>query len=724
MESPPPFPCCISQSSKKRVFPGSSSSSCMEADVVETPPPANPSSNVKSLKQKEVIFPEIIDVDLDEDSADIMLVDREVGTAGKSKENFGKYPLGPSSGTYHRPGNGPLHASEKNNASGSHYLINGDGFDADLFYGENEYMDMFHDDHLYDDQYAILQTHLDSLDIPPGVEFSVPWFTAPQGNKMKLSVASTSTPVDLNAVPPHSDSSSSTCPWEFQQSNDKSASGGSGLEAKLKTVSYPTKWETSSSWLLEDPAQVGKRSTDSRSPTKFPSEPRKDSLNVSTKTELLKARSHSAESWRGKARRNPWFSDHFSSPPKPLDKGVSTDVVSNLQTKMHDIIKPGAVSHKFMWQDFATNATVYPSAPYTSGFVDPFWHAPFLPDDMAFNPWDKDPLKGKKSATALENSSGSFCDKGKKYGDPDEFLKNFDIFKRFDTVEDSSDHHYYGYGYGSSLKQPSKNWAKKIQEEWRILENDLPDAIYVRVYESRMDLLRAAIIGAEGTPYHDGLFFFDVLFPANYPNVPPLVYYHSGGLRINPNLYECGKVCLSLLNTWSGSQKEMWIPGVSTILQVLVSIQGLILNAKPFFNEPGYAKMSGTPGGEKNSLQYNENTFILSLTTMVYSIRRPPKYFEDLVAGHFFKRAHDILLACKACINGAQVGCLVKGGVQDVDEGDKRCSQYFRNKLAGCIKTIVDAFAEIGVKDCDEFLSLAQKTNELVSAAPMITNHY
>jgi len=44
----------------------------------------------------------------------------------------------------------------------------------------------------------------------------------------------------------------------------------------------------------------------------------------------------------------------------------------------------------------------------------------------------------------------------------------------------------------------------------------------VRVFESRMDLMRAVIIGAEGTPYHDGLFFFDVYFPPKYPNVPPV----------------------------------------------------------------------------------------------------------------------------------------------------------------------------------------------------------
>lgn len=90
-------------------------------------------------------------------------------------------------------------------------------------------------------------------------------------------------------------------------------------------------------------------------------------------------------------------------------------------------------------------------------------------------------------------------------------------------------------------------------------------------------------------------------------------------------MYNTGKVCLSLLNTWSGDKNEKWIPGTSTMLQVLVSIQGLILNPKPYFNEPGYAQMSGSVPGEKRSLQYNESTFILSLRTMMYIIRRPPK---------------------------------------------------------------------------------------------------
>jgi hypothetical protein len=48
------------------------------------------------------------------------------------------------------------------------------------------------------------------------------------------------------------------------------------------------------------------------------------------------------------------------------------------------------------------------------------------------------------------------------------------------------------------------------------------ESVYVRVYEDRIDLLRAAIVGPAGTPYHDGLFFFDVRFPAEYPKCPPV----------------------------------------------------------------------------------------------------------------------------------------------------------------------------------------------------------
>ena len=80
-----------------------------------------------------------------------------------------------------------------------------------------------------------------------------------------------------------------------------------------------------------------------------------------------------------------------------------------------------------------------------------------------------------------------------------------------------------------------------------------------------------------------------------------LIYYHSGGLKLNPNLYESGKVCLSFLDTWTSKGNEVLNPTSSNILQILVSIQGLVLNAKPYFDEPGYEKQIGLVEGEKNS---------------------------------------------------------------------------------------------------------------------------
>lgn len=103
------------------------------------------------------------------------------------------------------------------------------------------------------------------------------------------------------------------------------------------------------------------------------------------------------------------------------------------------------------------------------------------------------------------------------------------------------------------------------------------------------------------------------------------MHYRSGGLRVNPNLYESGKVCLSLLNTWTGTGTEVWNPESSSVMQVLLSLQALVLNEKPYFNEAGYDMQIGRAEGEKNSVSYNENAFIVTWKSMLYLIRQPPK---------------------------------------------------------------------------------------------------
>ncbi|XP_038713917.1 probable ubiquitin-conjugating enzyme E2 25 isoform X2 [Tripterygium wilfordii] len=333
------------------------------------------------------------------------------------------------------------------------------------------------------------------------------------------------------------------------------------------------------------------------------------------------------------------------------------------------------------------------------------------------NPEDNGAIKLTEVLTGTSSVSAESSSNGQVQGN--DTSQKVQDFKQFDIVNDFSDHHFSGMGITEA--KPPKNWAKKIQEEWKILEKDLPDTIFVRVYEARMDLLRAVIIGPAGTPYHDGLFVFDCLFPPKYPDVPPMVYYYSGGLRLNPNLYECGKVCLSLLGTWSGKETEMWRPKESTMLQVLVSVQALILNTKPFFNEPGHESQYVGAEGERASERYNQDTFIFSLKTMMYTIRRPPKYFEEFVANHFRNRALDILVACKAYREGATVGTIVvRDGIPFVNEvgksysGDefkactigvvkKSISREFLSSLGKMINILITNFTKNGSTDCEQF---------------------
>ncbi|KAL9692713.1 hypothetical protein quinque_000110 [Culex quinquefasciatus] len=146
------------------------------------------------------------------------------------------------------------------------------------------------------------------------------------------------------------------------------------------------------------------------------------------------------------------------------------------------------------------------------------------------------------------------------------------------------------------------------------------------------------IEGPKKTPYEDGLFLFDIQLGQDYPSAPPMCHYISYcSDRLNPNLYEDGKVCVSLLGTWSGRGTEMWGPN-STLLQVIVSIQGLILVDEPYFNEAGYEKQRGSQQGKENSRMYNEMVLLKLVQSMTKLICNPPEIFSEQILAHFSAR--------------------------------------------------------------------------------------
>lgn len=114
-------------------------------------------------------------------------------------------------------------------------------------------------------------------------------------------------------------------------------------------------------------------------------------------------------------------------------------------------------------------------------------------------------------------------------------------------------------------------------------------------------------------------------------------------MRFNPNLYNDGKICLSILGTWEGRPEEKWNPYCS-LLQVLISIQvciamspsslprrsqGLIFVKEPYFNEPGFEKYQGTEKGEDYSRKYNLQIEHATLTYAIRDqLRNPPEHFK------------------------------------------------------------------------------------------------
>ena len=132
----------------------------------------------------------------------------------------------------------------------------------------------------------------------------------------------------------------------------------------------------------------------------------------------------------------------------------------------------------------------------------------------------------------------------------------------------------------------SKNTISRLLQDVKgIIKTPLSDnGIYYKHDEE--DILKgyALIIGPEDTPYFGGNYLFEINYPTNYPYSPPKVTYCTNGdnIRFNPNLYKCGKVCISILNTWQG---EQW-SSCQTISTLLLTLCTLLCN-NPLLNEPG-----------------------------------------------------------------------------------------------------------------------------------------
>jgi ubiquitin-protein ligase len=165
-----------------------------------------------------------------------------------------------------------------------------------------------------------------------------------------------------------------------------------------------------------------------------------------------------------------------------------------------------------------------------------------------------------------------------------------------------------------------------------VIEIDV-SGIYLLVNQSNIRSQKALILGPKDTPYENGYYAFDISIPDDYPFNPPKVKHLTtdGAIRFNPNLYTCGKVCLSILGTWSG---PAWCStmNIETVLQYL----RMIMNEDPLRNEPGYSdpKQHSVP-----AKIYSQYVRYHNYNYAIQSIRTKNNYpmFKEIIEGLYAK---------------------------------------------------------------------------------------
>ncbi|XP_052115541.1 putative ubiquitin-conjugating enzyme E2 38 [Arachis duranensis] len=173
-----------------------------------------------------------------------------------------------------------------------------------------------------------------------------------------------------------------------------------------------------------------------------------------------------------------------------------------------------------------------------------------------------------------------------------------------------------------------------------------------------------------------------LLLPRKFTTTP-------GSFRINPNLYNCGTVCLSLSGTWQGRD-----------------------------NEPGYPESYGaTRDGHRRSKEYSDNAFLLSLKTMMYTMRKPPKHFEDLVA--------DLLAISgpEPYSEGAPVGSVIYNLGPTISNSAAKNQKEFQLAVHRMMNTLIAFFTKNRSTDWEEFRS-PEILNMSAAASATLTECY
>ena len=184
-------------------------------------------------------------------------------------------------------------------------------------------------------------------------------------------------------------------------------------------------------------------------------------------------------------------------------------------------------------------------------------------------------------------------------------------------------------------------YLKRLTKDIEIMLSDeiLSFGIHYWYNEADVKTGQGLVFGPEETPYAFCPLIFSIKVPGDYPFGSPevLVLSSDGITRFHPNLYVTGKVCLSILGTFSGPK---WASSmnIGTVFKSIFSL----LNDNPIINEPGWEKytlahpiaLHYAEWVEYNLLKYTIQTY----RDYLYNTTTTWKNFKDVFDGDEWKK--------------------------------------------------------------------------------------
>tara|TARA_B110000208_G_C11794080_1_gene438807 strand:- start:3112 stop:3558 length:447 start_codon:yes stop_codon:yes gene_type:complete len=113
--------------------------------------------------------------------------------------------------------------------------------------------------------------------------------------------------------------------------------------------------------------------------------------------------------------------------------------------------------------------------------------------------------------------------------------------------------------------------SRRLEKELKSITTNPPSNCNAGLLNNNLYNWNATIIGPEGTPYHGGVFYLNIIFPSDYPFKAPKIKFKTK--IYHPNINANGEICLDIL-------KNQWSPALN-ISNVLLSICSLLDDPNP-----------------------------------------------------------------------------------------------------------------------------------------------